>query len=70
MSEAPLLIAAGGIADASIVYWLARQTVERRKAIMRKLWRVILWLYVVQAALGVGAGLALPWLIRFNVVSF
>jgi len=68
MTEAPLLLAAGGIADVLIVQWLARQTAERRKAIMRRLVRVMLWLYAAQAAFGFGVGLALPWLIHFDLV--
>jgi fatty acid desaturase len=65
---AALVAVAGGSIDAAAVYWLARQTPERRKAIFRKFWRIVLWLYVVQAVLGFGIGFALPWLIEFNII--
>jgi hypothetical protein len=63
---AALVAVAGGSLDAAVVYWLARQTPERRKAIFRKAVRIILWLYVAQAAFGFGVGLALPWLFYLN----
>ena len=62
------LVIAGGMVDASIAYWLARQTPERRKALFRKTLRIVLWLYAAQAVLGFGVGLALPWLIEFHVI--
>jgi hypothetical protein len=65
---AALALVAGGSLDALTVYWLARQTPERRKAIFRKAIRIMLWLYAAQAAFGFGVGLALPWLIEFHII--
>jgi fatty acid desaturase len=65
---AVLVAVAGGSIDALTVYWLARQTPERRKAIFRKAIRIVLWLYAAQAAFGFGVGFALPWLIEFHII--
>jgi hypothetical protein len=65
---AALAVVAGGSLDVLTVYWLARQTPERRKAIFRKAIRIMLWLYAAQAVLGFGIGFALPWLIEFHII--